>query len=80
MLDWDDSFESTVRQYLPLFSAEEEIREDTNLLDAGLDSMGIVELLAKIEADYGVRFQDDALTLETFQTAGSLWRTLSALR
>ncbi|GAB3465878.1 hypothetical protein GCM10027570_54490 [Streptomonospora sediminis] len=77
---WDEQFETTLRNSLPFLAAGDEIREDTSLMDAGLDSMGIVELLAKLEAAYGVRFQDDALTLETFETPGTLWKVLAGLR
>ncbi|MFC4565989.1 acyl carrier protein [Nocardiopsis mangrovi] len=76
---WDEQFESILREHLPFLPADEEIRKDMSLMDAGLDSMGIVELLSKLEAAYDVRFQDEALALETFENAGTLWNTVSGL-
>ncbi|MFC3999728.1 phosphopantetheine-binding protein [Nocardiopsis sediminis] len=76
---WDEQFESILREHLPFLPADEEIRKDLSLMEAGLDSMGIVELLSKLEAAYEVRFQDEALALETFESAGTLWSTLAAL-
>ncbi|MBB6351436.1 acyl carrier protein [Nonomuraea muscovyensis] len=74
---WDDRFEELVRRSLPFLPPSEELRADTDLTDAGLDSLGIVELLTSLEQAYGVRFAEDALTRETFGTPATLWRALS---
>lgn len=76
---WDQQFDEILRQYLPFLSAEEKLESNTDLRDLGLDSMGIVEMLAAIEDAYGVRFLDEALTVETFATPGVLWATLSEM-
>lgn len=76
---WDQQFDEILRQYLPFLSAEEKLEVNTDLRDLGLDSMGIVEMLAAIEDAYGVRFLDEALTVETFATPGVLWATLSEM-
>jgi acyl carrier protein len=76
---WDQQFEEILRQFLPFLSAGEELEETTNLRDLGLDSMGIVEMLATLENAYGIRFLDDVLTVETFASPGVLWTTLSAM-
>ncbi|MFF3437162.1 acyl carrier protein [Streptosporangium sp. NPDC002721] len=76
---WDDRFEEILRRQLPFLPPEEELGEDGNLSGFGLDSLAIVELLATLEEEYGVRFQDDALTMETFETPGTLWKTLSGM-
>jgi acyl carrier protein len=73
---WDEGFEATVRKFLPFLPAEETLDEDTSLRDLGLDSLGAVELLAVLESEYHTRFVDDALSIESFATAGVLWRTL----
>jgi acyl carrier protein len=41
--------------------------------------MGTVELLADLERTYRVRFVDDLMSMESFETAGVLWRNLSGL-
>ncbi|MGJ6967984.1 acyl carrier protein [Streptosporangium sp. G11] len=76
---WDDRFEEILRRQLPFLPPEERLGEDSNLSGFGLDSLAIVELLATLEEEYGVRFQDEALTMETFETPGTLWKALSGM-
>ncbi|MFH8477138.1 phosphopantetheine-binding protein [Streptomyces sp. NPDC018000] len=76
---WDKKFEDLLRSFLPFLGADEPLAEDATLRDLGLDSLGIVELLAALENVYDVRFQDDALGKETFQTPAVLWKVMSGL-
>ncbi|MBB2913060.1 acyl carrier protein [Streptosporangium becharense] len=76
---WDDRFEEILRRQLPFLPPDERIEEGTGLSDLGLDSLGIVELLSCLEEEYGVHFRDEALTMETFRTPGTLWKTLSEM-
>lgn len=78
-LTWDLKFEDLLRRALPFISADEVLGADVSLRDLGLDSMGMVELLADLESGYDVRFRDEALTMETFATAAVLWGVLSAM-
>lgn len=79
MTEWDRKFEEAIRGQLAFLPPDEPLEENADLRDLGLDSMGTVELLSALESAYDVRFVDDALSPETFASAGSLWRTLSAL-
>jgi acyl carrier protein len=76
---WDERFENLLRDHLPFLSQEEVLTPDTGLRDLGLDSMGTVELLSVLENAYDVRFVDEALTAETFETPSRLWSALSAM-
>jgi acyl carrier protein len=76
---WDEQFEALLRKHLPYLPAGEALVPATNLRDQGLDSMGTVELLADLERTYRVRFVDDLMSMESFETAGVLWRNLSGL-
>jgi acyl carrier protein len=76
---WDARFEELLRRSLPFLTPEEPVREDSSLRDFGLDSMGMVELLASMERTYQVRFVDDALDMANFATAGALWTTLEKM-
>ncbi|RZS32711.1 acyl carrier protein [Herbihabitans rhizosphaerae] len=76
---WDQQFEELLRQYLPFLPADEQLTEGTPLRDFGLDSLGMVELLAALEGTYDVRFTDDALSIETFESPGVLWKQLADL-
>ncbi|MFJ3232130.1 phosphopantetheine-binding protein [Streptomyces sp. NPDC086787] len=77
---WDDRFEVIVRPYLGFLPEDAPFTQELDMRDAGLDSLGIVDLLIEIENSYEVKFTDDALSLETFSTPGALWRTVSGLR
>ncbi|GHB78515.1 hypothetical protein GCM10010377_80800 [Streptomyces viridiviolaceus] len=76
---WDDNFEELLRRHLPFLGPDEALGADAQLKDLGLDSLGTVELLAALESAYDVRFVDDALSVETFATPGTLWKTLGTL-
>ncbi|MBP2327109.1 acyl carrier protein [Kibdelosporangium banguiense] len=73
---WDSKFDELLRQYLPYLAADEELTASVPLRELGLDSLAVVELLKALEDTYDVRFEDDALTLETFETPGVLWSAL----
>ncbi|GLY44353.1 hypothetical protein Amsp01_103760 [Amycolatopsis sp. NBRC 101858] len=77
---WDSTFDETLRSYLPFLPAEEALTAETPLREYGLDSLATVELLSVLEQSYNVRFEDDALNLETFENPGRLWTTLAALQ
>ncbi|WP_327066361.1 phosphopantetheine-binding protein [Kitasatospora sp. NBC_01250] len=76
---WDEKFEETLRRFLPFLPPGEQLASDTPLRELGLDSLGTVELLGNLENAYDIRFLDDALTLETFETPAVLWKTVSGL-
>ena len=77
---WDNQFEELLRQYLPFLAADEPLTPDTPLREFGLDSLAMVELLSSLENIYEVRFEDDALTLDTFESPGVLWKALTAFQ
>ncbi|MBF9132822.1 SDR family NAD(P)-dependent oxidoreductase [Plantactinospora sp. S1510] len=67
-----------LRAYLP-FSGPTPLQLSDDLAELGLDSLNTVALLVEIEDALGVTIPDEALTVETFSTVGSLWSTVSAL-
>ncbi|MEV5762858.1 acyl carrier protein [Streptomyces tendae] len=77
---WDERFEDLLRQYLPFLAGDEELTENAGLRDLGMDSLGTVELLSALENMYDLRFEDDALTMASFETPGILWKTLTQMR
>ncbi|CAM5379221.1 acyl carrier protein [Streptomyces atroolivaceus] len=77
---WDTQFEELLRNYLPYLGAGEPLEENLPLRDVGLDSMAMVELLSSIESSYDVRFADEAMSMENFETPARLWRTLESVR
>ena len=65
---------------LGLSLKEEEINDDTPLLEGGLalDSVVIAELIARIEDEFGIRFEDQNLRLELFDNLMTLAEFVSS--
>jgi len=55
-----------------LFDGGEPMTVETDLFAAGLDSMGIMQLMISIEERFGVRVPEASVTRENFSTASSL--------
>jgi acyl carrier protein len=75
---WDDRFEQILRSNLNSLAAETPLADDAPLADLGLDSMQTVALLVELEKVYEIAFPDEAMTAETFATAGNLWTQVEA--
>ncbi|MEU7481171.1 phosphopantetheine-binding protein [Lentzea sp. NPDC042327] len=73
---WNDDFEDLVRGFLPFLPDTEDLAPEADLKELGLDSLNAVHLLSVLENAYRVRFDDSALSMETFRTAGMLWSTV----
>lgn len=70
------SFQDTLLRHLPYAECSGLVESD-DLAALGLDSMGVIQLLAELEDRYDLELPDELLTEETFGTAGSLWRTVA---
>lgn len=70
-----ENFQELLRPHLPFADAGSLAGTD-ELTALGLDSMGVVQLLADFEEGFGVELPDDILNEETFATVGSLWSAL----
>ena len=80
MSDWDDRFSALLRERLPELSEGDALGPDTDLPEAGLDSVQLIELIMALEAEYGVTFTDEHFAGDTFTTAGSVWQAVQVLR
>jgi acyl carrier protein len=76
----DASFERLLRRALPDLPADQVLDLQTPLPAFGLDSLGMVALVAEIEREYGFSFPEKALAATTFATAGTLWLVAGASR
>lgn len=72
------SFREILLPHLP-YAEGSEFTDDADLAALGLDSMGVVGLLAALEDRYELELPDELLTEETFASAGSLWATVVGL-
>ncbi|WEH18224.1 phosphopantetheine-binding protein [Streptomyces sp. VNUA24] len=77
---WDPTYAALLLEALPRLAAQGELKPDTSLKAAGLDSLAMVEVLVRVEETYGIAVPDSELMADTFATPASLWRVVSALR
>lgn len=75
-----DRLTTLVRPHLRFLEHGRAIELDEPLADAGLDSMGAIELLAGIEDRFGISIPDDLLNEETFATLRSLSALVQAVQ
>ncbi|MFC4517274.1 phosphopantetheine-binding protein [Streptomyces ehimensis] len=59
---------------------DEELSDELSLRDYGLDSLGMVQLLGALENDYQLRFTEELLRINTFQTPTSLWKAITTIQ
>jgi acyl carrier protein len=74
---WNEQFETLLRTHLPFLPADEELRQDLDLRESGLDSFGVIDLLVALESEFHIHVTDDILSVDTFATPGTLWETLT---
>lgn len=80
MSDWDDRYPVLLRENLPEFPDDAALESDTDLVEAGLDSVQLISLVMALEAEYGVTFADEYFSSDTFATAGAVWQAVQELR
>lgn len=78
MVNIPHEFREILLTHLP-FANSADFSESDELASLGLDSMGVVQLLGDIEAEFGVEIPDELLDEQTFATVGSLWQAVSTL-
>ena len=55
------------------------VTSDANLMDMGMDSLSGLDLLLAMEEEFGVRFPEEMLTNEVFESHGTLLTALTSL-
>jgi acyl carrier protein len=76
---WDQTFERALRSYLPHLPGQSPLEPDLALPALGLDSIGMIALLATLEDAYGVVFPEEALVVTTFRTPRTIWSVVGGL-
>jgi acyl carrier protein len=70
------SYESEIRQFITdkfLFGDNRQLDNNESLLEAGIvDSTGILEIVAHLEAYYGIKVDNDELIPENLDTIASI--------
>ncbi|MEJ2862440.1 phosphopantetheine-binding protein [Actinomycetospora flava] len=77
---WDDRFVPVLVEVLPRLAEQSALEPGSSLRSVGLDSLAMVDLLVRLEEEYGVSIPDDALDRDAFDTPGSLWQVLEGAR
>jgi nodulation protein F len=77
---WEQRFEQIIRDNVRLLTGDMPLRPDTNLVDLGLSSLGMISLMVEVEAEYAITISEDLLVLDTFATPGALWTAVRRLR
>jgi acyl carrier protein len=73
-----ESFQDILLPHLP-YAESRALSATDELAALGLDSMGVVQLLADLEETYSLELPDEFITDQTFETVGSLWSTVAQL-
>lgn len=77
-MDIPDDFQHLIRTHLP-FADSGALTAEQSLSDLGLDSMGLVALMADLEDHYDVELSDEFVAESTFESVGALWLALLAV-
>jgi acyl carrier protein len=74
-----DTVNRVIRRYALVIPETVAITPDLGLVEAGVDSITLVEIIAGLEAEFGCTFPGDLITFETFQTPASIVSTVTSL-
>ena len=69
----------TLRSVASLAGIADDVGEDDNLFDRGLDSFGSVQLMLALEERFNVEFPDHLLNRRSFSTIRIIRETVSPL-
>ena len=73
-------FEAVLRECLDgRIHPDTPLREDTDLMALGIDSLAVVRIMVTIEDVFGVMIPDEAISFEIFASPGVLWQVVSRL-
>jgi acyl carrier protein len=75
-LDWE-AFTELIAPFLVRLDSK--VERQTDLEEAGLESLSLVEIVVEIETRLGVEFPVEMLNWETFASAGTLFDATVAL-
>ena len=70
--DLNTKIEAIVRPHLKFLESDAPLAADTNLGQAGLDSMASINLILDLEDELDISIPDDLLTENTFATIANI--------
>lgn len=76
---WTEKYDLIVRSYCRLSEPAAPIDAGTPFTALGVDSLGLLGLIADTELAYDVTFPQTMLTVEALFTPGAFWQALQTL-
>lgn len=73
---WDARFEAALRHVIPALSEDTPLTPDLDLAAAGINSIGLVRLMMRLEREYQTEFAFDLLNFQIFRTPETLWTAI----
>jgi len=73
------SLEKVLRMHARFISNGADIGPDMSLASLGIDSLGMIELVVKLEGEFDLEIPPEQITPETFATPASIWKLLCQL-
>ncbi|MEU7575477.1 acyl carrier protein [Micromonospora sp. NPDC049240] len=77
--EWDSGFEEVLREVIPP-DRHLSLHPDVHLMGIGLDSMGVMQLVALLEDHYDMVFPIELMTADVLATPKTLWSAVEAAR
>lgn len=75
---WPAAFEETVRSLLPAYPADQPLLPDTSFRSIGLDSLGVMTLVMRLQQQFDVRFPPAVVAIANFESPAAAWKTVTA--
>jgi acyl carrier protein len=70
------SLKKILRAEARFLAADADITPDMSLASLGIDSLGLIDLVVRIEDEFDLEIPPEHITPETFATPASIWRLL----
>ena len=79
MKEFRDKLHSVIKRHLPFNDPQDDLEGKRDLMDLGLDSMSLIDLLLDLEKTFDIIFPESMLVGETFRNAASLEAAVATL-
>lgn len=71
-----EKLEKILQEHARFIAVGANIQSNMTLASLGIDSLGIIELIVKIEDEFDLEIPPEQVTPDTFSTPDSIWQLL----